>query len=64
MQLSFISCDQIFDRYAFNPDMFNLYKTLLATKLDGFNSELGFYQIKNSIVEIPEHGSQAKILLN
>lgn len=56
MQLQFVSCDQIFDRYAFNPDMFSFYKQFLKTKLPTFDSELGYYQINNSIVELPEYG--------
>jgi len=56
MQLQFVSCDQIFDRYAFNPDMFNIYIQFLKTKLPNFDSELGYYQIKNSSIEIPEFG--------
>ncbi len=56
MQLQFISCDQIFDRFSFNPDMFNIYKQFLKTKMSSFDSELGYYQIKNSIVELSEYG--------
>lgn len=56
MQMQFISCDQIFDRFSFNPDMFNIYKLFLKTKMPSFDSELGYYQIKNSIIGIPEYG--------
>lgn len=56
MQLQFVSCDQVFDRYSFNPDMFNIYKEFLKSKLPTFNSELGYYQIKNSIVQLSEYG--------
>jgi len=56
MQLQFISCDQIFDRFSFNPDMFNIYKQFLKAKMPSFDSELGYYQIKNSLVEIAEYG--------
>jgi hypothetical protein len=56
MQLQFVSCDQVFDRYSFNPDMFNIYKTFLKTKFPSFDSELGYYQINGSSIEIPEYG--------
>lgn len=55
-QLQFLSCDDIFDRMAFNPDNFELFKRFLQTKLPNFNSELGYYQMKNSVIEIPEWG--------
>lgn len=66
MQLQFVSCDQIFDRYAFNPDMFNIYKQFIKSKLPAFDSELGYYQINGSLVEIPEYGfkiSEENILI-
>jgi len=56
MQMQFISCDQIFDRLAFNVDLFGNYLELLKKRLPSFNSKLGYYQIKNSIIEIPEYG--------
>ena len=56
MQLQFVSCDKIFDRFSFHPDMFGIYKQFMKTKFPSFDSELGYYQIKNSIVEIPEYG--------
>ena len=56
MQLQFVSCDKVFDRFSFNPDLFPVYKKFLQTKLPSFNSELGYYQIKDSIIEIPEYG--------
>lgn len=56
MQLQFISCDQVLDRYSFNPDKFELVKMFLSKRLPNFDSELGFYQIKNSCLEIPEKG--------
>ena len=56
MQLQFISCDQIFDRFSFNPDMYNIYKQFLKTKMPSFDSELGYYQINNSLIEISEYG--------
>jgi len=54
--LQFMSFDQIFNRYSFNPDMFPIFKSILQTKLPNFNSELGYYQIESSQVRIPEYG--------
>jgi hypothetical protein len=51
-----VSCDQIFDRYSFNPDMFGIYKQFLKTKFPSFDSELGYFQMNGSSVEIPEYG--------
>jgi hypothetical protein len=56
MQLQFVSVDQIFDRFSFNPDSFELYKAFLKTKLENFNSELGYFQIESSVIDIPEYG--------
>jgi len=56
MSLQFLPCDAIFDRYQLNPDYFNLYKTFLQKKMPNFNSELGYFQLKNSSIEIPEYG--------
>lgn len=54
--LQFISCDQSLDRYSFNPDKFELAKMFLNMRLPNFNSELGYYQIKNSSLLLPEKG--------
>jgi len=56
MNLQFISCDQVFDRYSFNPDLFNVYRKFIQNRMPSFDSELGYYQIDGSIVEIPEYG--------
>jgi len=56
MNLQFVSADLVFDRYALNPDYFSLYKKYILRRLPNFNSELGYYQIKNSYIEIPEYG--------
>jgi len=56
MKLQFVSTDQVFDRYAFNPDKFSMYKSFLKLRLNNFNSELGYYGIKNSVLDIPEFG--------
>jgi hypothetical protein len=56
MNLQFVSCDQVFDRYSFNPDLFNVYKQFMQSRMPAFDAELGYYQIDGSIVEIPEYG--------
>lgn len=56
MQLQFISCDQVLDRYSFNPDFYEVYKQFLKSKLPNFNSDLGYYQMNGSVLEIPEYG--------
>jgi hypothetical protein len=56
MNLQFVSCDQVFDRYSFNPDLFNVYKQFMQSRMPSFDAELGYYQIDGSIVEIPEYG--------
>jgi hypothetical protein len=56
MNLQFVSCDQVFDRYSFNPDLFNVYKQFMQSRMPSFDAELGYYQMAGSIVEIPEYG--------
>lgn len=56
MGLQFISCDKVFDRFSFNPDMIGIYKGFLKTKMPSFDGDLGYYQIKGSSIEIPELG--------
>jgi len=56
MQMQFISCSKNLDRLAFNPDLFPLYSELLKKRLPSFNSELKYYRITNSVVELPEYG--------
>ena len=56
MNLQFVSCDQVFDRYSFNPDLFNVYKQFMQSRMPSFDAELGYYQMEGSIVEIPEYG--------
>ena len=55
-QLQFVSTDVIFDRLAFNPDKFKLFSRFLKTRMPNFNSELGYYGMKDSAVLIPEYG--------
>ena len=54
--LEFLSADPIFDRYAFNSDDFNLLKTFLTNNLPNFNSELGYYNLKTSAIDVAEYG--------
>lgn len=56
MNLQFFSADQLFDRYSFNPDKFHLVQMFLSKRLPNFDSELGYYQIKNSSVKLAERG--------
>lgn len=56
MNLQFISADYVFDRYNLNPDFFELYKENLKKHLPTFDGELGYYQLKNSLINIPELG--------
>jgi hypothetical protein len=56
MLMQFVPCDTMFNRYQFNPDYFNIYKELLKRKLANFNSDLGYYQLKNTSIQIPEYG--------
>lgn len=58
MQLQFVSCDEVFDRLAFNPDNFDEYVSAMKSRLSTFNPKLGYFQIKGSVVEIPEYGIQ------
>jgi hypothetical protein len=63
-QLQFISCDQVYDRYSFNPDPvnFDLYKKFMRLRLKNFNSNLEYYQLINfkspdePVMDIPEFG--------
>jgi hypothetical protein len=56
MALQFVSCDQVYDRYCFNPDKFPIYKQFLQSKLPNFNSELGYYKLVGSSFDISEFG--------
>ena len=56
MQLQYVSCDNVFDRLAFNPDLFKLYKQLLQTHMENFDSELGYFKMSTSVNDIPELG--------
>lgn len=54
--LEFISCDPIFDRYSFNSDDYGILKTFLSKNIPGFNSELGYYTLKSSLIDVAEYG--------
>lgn len=56
MQMQFVSCSELFDRMAFDPDMFEMYSKLMKKQLPTFNSELKYYTIKNSVTNLPERG--------
>lgn len=55
-QLQFVSADSLFDRYAFNPDDFETYKNFLKLRLPSFNSDLGYYTMNGSVVDLAEYG--------
>jgi len=54
--LQFVSCDACFDRRSFNEDDFPMLKDFLSKNIKTFNSELGYFTMKNSAVDIPEYG--------
>lgn len=55
-QLQFLSCDQVFDRYAINPDYINSYRQFLSARMPNFEGKLAYYQLKDSSMLIPEFG--------
>jgi len=55
-KLQFITCDNVFGRYSFNPDKFGLFKEFLTKNLPNFSSELDYYQLTGSAIDIPEYG--------
>jgi len=54
-ELQFMSCDQMFDRFNFNSDHFDLYKEFMNLHMD-FDNELDYYQMASSAYQIPELG--------
>lgn len=56
--LEFYSCDQLFDRFAFNDDFFGMYSKFLSANIPGFASELGYYKYKSSSYDMSEYGFQ------
>lgn len=55
MKLQFLSTDDTFDRLGLDPDLFQEYLKILSTRMPA-TGELGYYKIKNSIIDIPEYG--------
>jgi hypothetical protein len=55
-QLQFVSASQLFDRYGFNPDFFDTYRQFLKSKLPSFDSELGYFLMKDTSIELSEYG--------
>jgi len=56
MKMQFVSLDQVFDRQSFSPDKFDLFKSFLKMRMPSFDSELGYYKLKNSSIDIEEYG--------
>lgn len=56
MQLQFVSADQKFDRFAFNPDAIDVYRKFMSSRLPMFDSELAYYNINGSVSDVPELG--------
>jgi hypothetical protein len=54
--LEFISADPIFGRCEFNPDDFEILKFFLSRSLPNFDSELGYYKLKSSVIDVAEFG--------
>jgi hypothetical protein len=55
-ELEFLGCDSIFDRYSFNADDFEILKIFLNKNLPNFDSELGYYKLKTSVIDVAEYG--------
>lgn len=55
-KMQFISTDQLYDRFAFNPDSFPIFKKYLQTRIPSFDSELAYY-VRNGNADLtPEYG--------
>lgn len=55
-ELQFLSADPIFDRCNFNADDYELLKTFLSVNLPNYDSELGYYTLKTSAIDVSEYG--------
>lgn len=55
-QLQFMSCDEVFGRYQFSLDKLPLYSKYLSVYFPSFTPKVGYYQMNNSVVKIPELG--------
>ena len=54
--LSFVSCDQLYDRFAINPDDYELFTKYFKHHYPNFDSKLSYYRQKGSSVMLPECG--------
>lgn len=54
--LQFISMDLLYDRKAFDPDMFNHFKKCLQKNMPSFDSDAGYVTLKRGIDKLPEYG--------
>ena len=54
--MQFMSADPIFDRHSFNADNFDLFKMFMENTLPKFDSELGYYTLNGSVVDMAEYG--------
>jgi hypothetical protein len=55
-ELQFLSFDDLFDRMSFSPDDFELFKTWFTLRVPEFDSELSYYKMNTSVLNIPELG--------
>jgi len=55
--MQFVSCDSIFDRVAFDVDLYeSLYKNYAEMNIPNFDAKLGYYTLSSSVVDMPEYG--------
>lgn len=53
--LQLVSCDEILDRYSFNPDNFGLYKQSFDMHFGNVgNIKLGYHKLKSSVINLDE----------
>lgn len=55
--LQFLSADDVASRRFLNADEYNIFKSILQSRLPSYNSDLKYYQYKTSIVSLPELGA-------
>lgn len=55
-ELQFVSLDDYYDRWAFSVDEFEYFKKYFKMQVKSFNSEPGYFKIKDSQNSIPELG--------
>lgn len=56
-ELQFLSADQQFGRLGFDPDKFGLFATAMKRYFPNFQSELKYFLLKTSVIELPEQGA-------